>query len=90
MNKNHDSGLYNWIKREEENGNIYQEIDGMWVWCPTFATSYGGFLDEYALTKMVEYLTARNAFWNWVINNDPAVGGTVEDESVPSDFEDLG
>lgn len=72
-----DAGLYEWIKREEAN-NIYQEIDGFWVWAPTA----GGFLNEYALTKMVEYLTAKNAAWNWQIQNDPVIsspasGGTV-------------
>jgi hypothetical protein len=66
-----DSGMYAWIKREEAAGRIYMEVDGFWVWEPTKLG--GGFLNEYALTKMVEYLTAKNAFWNWQINNDPAI-----------------
>lgn len=69
-----DAGLYQWIKREEAADRIYQEVDGFWVWAP--GKDGGGFLNEYALTKMVEYLTARNAFWSWQINNDPAVGGS--------------
>ncbi len=68
MNK--DAGLYEWIKREEAENRIYQEVDGFWVWAPTA----GGFVNEYALTKMVEYLAARNAFWSWQIDNDPAIG----------------
>jgi hypothetical protein len=69
-----DAALYEWIKREEAAGNIYQEVDGMWVWAP----KGGGFLNEYALNAMAEYLTARNAFWTWQINHDPAIGGSEE------------
>lgn len=71
-----DAGLYEWIKREEAAGNIYQEVDGFWVWGPM---GTHGSLNEYALSKMVEYLTARNAFWTWQINNDPALGGSQSD-----------
>lgn len=73
-----DTGLYEWIKREEASGNIYQELDGYWVWAPGKTLNKGGFLNEYALSKMVEYLTARNAYWTWQINNDPAIGGQRE------------
>lgn len=68
-----DSGIYAWIKREEDNGNIYAEVDGYWVWSPTHANSGGGFLNEYALLEMVKYLQARNAFWSWQIDHDPAI-----------------
>jgi hypothetical protein len=63
--------MYAWIKREEAADRIYMEVDGFWVWSPS--QEGGGYLNEYALTKMTEYLIARNAFWNWQINNDPAI-----------------
>jgi hypothetical protein len=72
-----DIGIWEWIKREEAAGNIYEEMDGMWVWAPWHTRTNGGFLNEYALTQMAEYLTARNAYWTWQINHDPAIGGSI-------------
>lgn len=65
-----DRDLFEWIKREESEGRIYQEVDGYWVWAPTA----GGFVDERGLTKMLEYLHAMNAAWDWTVQNDPAIG----------------
>jgi hypothetical protein len=80
-----DSSIFEWIMREERNGNIYQEVDGYWVWAPN--SGYGGFYNEYSLTKILEYLKAKNAPWDWMIQNDPVIGrsehGTYETEAKP-------
>ncbi len=78
-----DAGLYAWIKRLEADGSIYQEVDGFWVWAPK---GDGGFVNEYARTKMAEYLSARNFFWQWQIDNDPAISGptTPDREGEPT------
>lgn len=68
-----DRGLFEWIKRQD----IYQEVDGFWVWSPN--KTEGGFLNEYALTALTGYLKAKNAAWDWEINNDPAIGGSTAD-----------
>jgi hypothetical protein len=70
-----DAGIYAWIKREEGNGHIYQEVDGFWVWAPQGTQ---GFLNEYALGEMIDYLRARNAPWQWQIDHDPAIAGTPD------------
>jgi hypothetical protein len=67
-----DPGIFEWIQREEQQGNIYMEVDGYWVWAPRTG---GGFVNEYGLMKMLEYLKAKNAVWEWQIQNDPAIGG---------------
>jgi hypothetical protein len=63
---------YDWIKREEAAGNIYPEVDGFYVWTPA---ANGGSLNEHALIEMAQYLHARNAYWQWQIDHDPAIGG---------------
>jgi hypothetical protein len=68
-----DAGTYAWIKREEADGNFYQEVDGFWVWAPCAGR---GCLNEYALTAMLKYLEAKNAAWQWQIDNDPVIGGS--------------
>ena len=71
-----DAGIYAWIRREEDAGNIYPEVDGYYVWCPTHnPCGHGGTYNEYCLTKMVEYLKAKNSLWHWIINNDPTISG---------------
>ena len=67
-----DAAIYNWIKLQEASGSFYQEVDGYWVWSPDGIT---GFVNEHTLTKLAEYLKAKNAAWDWQINNDPAIGG---------------
>lgn len=64
-----DAGIFNWILREEESKRIYQEVDGYFVWAP----AEGGFLNEYALTEMSDYLRSKNALWHWTIQHDPAI-----------------
>lgn len=70
-----DAGIYAWVKREESEGRIYQEVDGFFVWSPCHAKDSAGFLNEYALLEMVKYLTAKNALWQWQIDHDPVISG---------------
>jgi hypothetical protein len=73
---NRDAGIYEWIKREEAAGNIFEGDDGYYVWDPH--TPGGGFLNEYGLIVMAKYLQAKNAAWDWQIQHDPAISGTKE------------
>jgi hypothetical protein len=66
-----DRAIYEWVKREAQEGRIYKEIDGFYVWSPA---SDSGFLNEHVLTAMAKYLAARNAVWEWQIQHDPAIG----------------
>lgn len=67
--------LQPWILREEGLKHIYAEIDGFYVWAPYPAT---GFFTEHALRTMADYLQAKNAAWQWVIDNDPTVGSQTD------------
>ena len=59
-----------WIKREEAAVNIYQAIDGFYVWGPE---KLNGSLNEGGLLFMAEYLKAKNALWQWTIDHDPVL-----------------
>ena len=72
---------YQWIMREEAAGNIYQEVDGFWVWGPG---KLNGSLNEGGLLFMADYLKAKNALWEWIINHDPAISGNAE--KAPNDL----
>lgn len=77
-----DKGIYEWIKREERLGNIYCEVDGYYVWCPT-PSAYTGFVNEYGLLEMAKFLAAKNALWDWQIQHDPAIGGEdLQDQGI--------
>lgn len=71
-----DRGIWEWIKREEERGNIFPGDDGFYVWDPSDSPGVNrGFLNEYALLEMAKYLQARNAHMQWQHEHDPAIGG---------------
>jgi hypothetical protein len=82
---NRDASLFRWIKREEEEGRIYQEVDGYYVWSP----NSGGFVNEYALGYIASYLAAKNAAWDWQIQHDPAVGGGTDDSPTEYQYRDV-
>lgn len=67
-----------WILREEGLKNIYAEVDGFYVWTPAPGS---GSLTEHSLRTMADYLQAKNAAWQWVIDNDPTIGAPQSDRA---------
>lgn len=56
-----DPRLAHWFERLEHDGAIVQDNDGFYVYWPADCT--GGFLNEYALNSLADYLQEKNRPW---------------------------
>lgn len=61
-----DPKLAHWFQKLEAEKAIIQDVDGFYVYWPE---SGGGFLNEYALRGLADYLEEKNKPWTDQIND---------------------
>ena len=66
-------GTYAVLVKTIKIGELYQEIDGFYVWDAD--RSRAGYLPSSILQEIVDKLNALNKEWQDIINNDPRIGG---------------
>ena len=68
------------VDRIRENGGIYRDIDGYYVWSPRPNQLYS----RGVMTAIGALLKYKNVPWDIQIQTDPAIAGTVDAEEVKS------